>query len=71
LGSRIESIKWETRYQAAKRWERFLMFIAWKLPKVLVKWCYVRVAAHATQGKYGSTIVPEISMMDALKRWDE
>ncbi len=26
--------------------------------------------AHATQGKYGTTIVPELSMMDAIKRWE-
>jgi hypothetical protein len=34
-------------------------------------WCYVRVGAHATTGRYGDTVVPELSMMDALQRWDD
>lgn len=50
--------------------EKFVMWIAWKLPHVLVSWCAIRVIAHATQGEYGSTIVPELSAMDALKRWE-
>ena len=50
--------------------ERFLTFVAWHLPKSLVMWCYVRVGAHATTGQYGDTVVPDLSMMDALKRWE-
>jgi hypothetical protein len=34
-------------------------------------WCYVRVVGHAKSGKWGNTVVPEITAMDALKRWDE
>jgi len=26
--------------------------------------------AHATTGEYGSTVVPELTAMDALKRWE-
>lgn len=58
-------------YRLRKMSERFWMWVAWHMPKVLVKWCYVRVGAHATTGKYGKTVVPELSMMDALKRWDD
>ena len=47
------------------------MKVAWLLPRRVVTWCYVRVGAHATTGKYGNTIVPELSMMDALGRWDD
>ncbi len=50
--------------------EKFWLWLAWKLPRPLVKWCAYRVGAHATTGQYGSTIVPELYMMDALKRWD-
>lgn len=49
--------------------EKVWMWIAWKLPKTLVMFASVRMIAHATQGKYGTTIVPELSAMDALKRW--
>ena len=50
--------------------EKFALWLAWKLPHSLAMWCAVRVFAHATQGEYGSTIVPELSAMDALKRWE-
>ncbi len=59
------------RYEWRKLKERVLMWIAWHLPRSLVKWCYVRVGAHATTGKHGHTVVPDLSMMDALKRWDD
>ena len=49
--------------------EKLQMKIAWALPKWLVMWSSVRMIAHATQGEYGSTIVPELSAMDALDRW--
>ena len=58
-------------YELRKKAERFWMWVAWHMPKVLVKWCYVRVGAHATMGEYGKTVVPEITMMDALKRWED
>lgn len=45
--------------------------IAWRLPHELVRWCFVRVVAHATTGRFGWTVVPKLSAMDALKRWDE
>ena len=50
--------------------EKFVLWLAWKLPRYLVLWCAIRLFAYATQGEYGSTIVPELSAMDALKRWE-
>ena len=50
--------------------EKLGLWLAWHLPRYLVMWCYVRVVAHATTGSFSSTIVPELSAMDALKRWD-
>lgn len=49
--------------------DKIQMAIAWKLPKWLVKWAAVRLIAHATTGKYGSTVVPDLSAMEALNRW--
>jgi hypothetical protein len=49
--------------------DKFWLFIAWHLPKELVKWCAVRLGAFASTGKYGNTNVPEMTFMDALKRW--
>lgn len=47
------------------------MWVAWHIPKWLVYWASIRLISHATTGKYSSTVVPEITAMDALKRWDE
>lgn len=63
--------QFEYQYQARKSSEMVLRAIAWALPRKIVMWAYIRVVAHATTGKYGNTIVPELSAMDALKRWDE
>lgn len=49
---------------------RLAMAIVWRLPRWLCRWAYIRVAAHATTGDYSSTVVPELSMMDALQRWE-
>lgn len=49
--------------------EDIAKWLAWKLPELVVYWCYLRVAAHATSGKWASTPVPELKMMDALDRW--
>jgi hypothetical protein len=57
------------RYEAGRQGDRLLMKIAWTLPRRLVMWCYVRVGAHATTGEYSKTVVPELSMLDALGRW--
>jgi len=49
--------------------EKFWKWLAWLLPRDLVGWCFVRVTAFATQGKFGNTLVPELRAMDALDWW--
>lgn len=51
--------------------EKFWTWLAYRMPRKLVYWCAIRLMAHATCGKYGTTIVPELSAMDALDRWDK
>lgn len=51
--------------------DRFNKWLAWRLPKRLVLWCAVRVIAAATQGKYSDQVVPDLTAMDALKRWGD
>ena len=50
--------------------EKLMIKIAWLLPREIVKWCSIRLIAHATSGKYSSQVIPELSAMDALKRWE-
>ena len=47
-----------------------MMALAWWLPRKLVMWCFIRVVANATQGKWSSQVVPELTAMDALQRWE-
>lgn len=62
---------YEFKYKATKLKEKVQRKIAWMLPRSIVMWAYIRVVLHATNGKWGNTVVPEITAMDALKRWDE
>ena len=50
--------------------EKLQMWVARQLPKWLVKWAAVRLIAHATTGEYSPTVVPQLTAMDALKRWE-
>ena len=49
--------------------EKFYIWLAWILPRELVMWCAVRMGASAIQGEYSGQVVPELTLMDALKRW--
>ncbi len=51
--------------------EPLMKWLAWKLPRQLVLWCAIRVVAHATTGKFSNQVVPDLTAMDALKRWDD
>jgi hypothetical protein len=51
--------------------ERVAFRLAWLLPRDVAMWATIRVGAHATQGKWGSTEVPALPLMEALKRWDD
>lgn len=49
--------------------EKFQMWVAWKLPKWLVKWAAIRLMVHATTGTYSHTVTPELTCISALNRW--
>jgi len=49
--------------------EKFWIWIAYKLPRNLVKWAAVRLMASATVGKHSSQIVPDLTALEALERW--
>ena len=51
--------------------EKFLWWIAYKLPRKLVYLCAIRVWSYATTGKYGNTEATAITFVDGIKRWDE
>jgi hypothetical protein len=50
--------------------EKVAKFIVWHLiPRRLVYWCAIRVAAHATTGQWGNEEVTSLTFTDALRRW--
>ena len=66
-----EKIIQARRREVSRLLEKFLFWIAWRLPRALAYFATIRLAAHATTGaKFGKTVVPELHMMDVLKRWD-
>lgn len=67
---KLATVKIEGRYQATKHRDKLLRAIVWKLPRRLVMWSAIRVMAHATTGPWSSQIVPDLTAIDALKRWD-
>jgi hypothetical protein len=49
--------------------DKISLWIAQHLPRRLVYWCAVRVGSHGASNP-PSTVVPEMTMMDALQRWE-
>jgi len=49
--------------------DRIARWIAWHLPARVVLWAGVLIAVHATSRKYDKQVVPDLTAMDALKRW--
>lgn len=44
--------------------------IANVLSKKIIYYCAIRVWLHATTGKYGDTLIAELTMDEAIRRWD-
>lgn len=60
---------WRLRCRKEAMLDTLTRWIAWRLPRRLVRWCTVRLLANATSGKWDHQIVPDLTAMDALSRW--
>jgi hypothetical protein len=49
--------------------ERIAVWIAWRLPKRIVLWAMIRVAAHATTGRWGSQSPGNLTYAQMHDRW--
>lgn len=49
--------------------ERFFWWLARKLPPQLVYFAAIRVWSFATTGLYGSTVVTDLTIDEATRRW--
>ncbi len=59
------------KYEWSRIKEKFWLKLAWLVPKNLAYWCAIRVGANASGAKYPTQIVPDLTFMDTLKRWEE
>lgn len=48
---------------------KFWYWFVRKLPKKILYFCSMQVILHSTSGKYSGTIVPELTGMEAVKRF--
>ena len=48
----------------------FMLWFIKRLPRRLVYWCGIVLFANGTTGDYGSTVASELTMFDALDRWE-
>lgn len=51
--------------------EKILIWIVWHLPRTIVYWCSIRLMAYATTGKYETQAVNELTLINALQRWEK
>ena len=49
----------------------FWYWLVAKLPTKIIYFCFMHVMVYSTTGKYGDTVVPELSGMDAIKRFGD
>jgi hypothetical protein len=59
------------KYHFQKLSTDVFFLIAKFLPKSVVLYCAIYVMSYSTTGKYSNTIVPELSGMDAIKRFSD
>jgi len=43
--------------------------VKWFIPKTIKYYCFLDIMSHSTTGKYGKTIVPELTGMEAISRY--
>ncbi len=48
----------------------FMLWFVKRLPRKLVYWCGIVMFANGTTGPYGSTVAGELTMFEALDRWE-
>jgi hypothetical protein len=50
--------------------EKFYRWLAWHLPRDVAYWATIRLGAYATAGPWRNQVVPNLTLMETLKRWE-
>lgn len=45
--------------------------VKWFIPKTVKYFCFMHIMVYSTTGKYEKTIIPELTGMDAIKRYGD
>ena len=61
--------RYDFDYKLNKLKDYFWFWFVSKLPKKLIYYCAIRLMVAATVGVHNNTIVPELTCIEALKRW--
>jgi hypothetical protein len=68
----LNDLRWFWGYEVMDKGRtRLALWLTWRLPRRVVYWCAIRLFAHGTTGRYGHTVAPELTVMDALERWED
>lgn len=51
--------------------EKLATWVAWHLPRDVVKWCMIRTFAHASTGQWGGEHVDQIGYKEVHDRWEQ
>jgi hypothetical protein len=70
ISQKIFELKSNLRTLPTKISEKIACEIAFHLPKKVVYFATIRSCAYGTTGEYGDTIVPEVTAMEVLHRWE-
>jgi hypothetical protein len=62
------SVRWWLRGRQDRIWTYGSLAVARRLPRWLRYWVTIDSIARATTGKYGTTVVPELTAMEVLER---
>jgi hypothetical protein len=63
--------RWCLTHEWRKLREKLVTTLVWSLPRWLIYWATIRLAAHATTGVYGKTDPTTLNVMEALRRWEK
>jgi hypothetical protein len=62
---------WLVGYRIGRIPGNVMRWVVWKLPREMVLQCAIRVAAHATGGKWGNNNPSDVSIIQMMDRWGD
>lgn len=63
--------QWLYRRYLFREWcDKRAMWIAWHLPRSVVRWAMIRVMAHGTTGRYNHIDPSTLHWSEALQYWE-